>query len=228
MARRILVINPNSSRDVTGAMSQALDRFRFAGGPVIDCVTLDEGPPGVETDRHIAEVSGLVVRAIEEEEADAYVIACFSDPGLHAAREVRPRPVFGIGGSAYAAALATGERFGIISTLPVAVARHRRHVASLGLSGHLAGDIAIDLAVTELAQEDLVVERMARAGLSLRDDHGAGVVIMGCAGMARYHACLEARLGLPVVEPTRAATALALNALATTGSRTRQEGGSPP
>ncbi len=228
MARRILVINPNSSRDVTGAMSQALDRFRFAGGPVIDCVTLDEGPPGVETDRHIAEVSGLVVRAIEEEEADAYVIACFSDPGLHAAREVRPRPVFGIGGSAYAAALATGERFGIISILPVAVARHRRHVASLGLSGHLAGDVAIDLAVTELSEENLVLDRLSRAGMSLRDEHGAGVVIMGCAGMARYHARLEARLGLPVIEPTRAATALALNALATTGSRTRQEGGSPP
>ncbi len=228
MARRILVINPNSSRDVTGAMSQALDRFRFAGGPVIDCVTLDEGPPGVETDRHIAEVSGLVVRAIEEEEADAYVIACFSDPGLHAAREVRPRPVFGIGGSAYAAALATGERFGIISILPVAVARHRRHVASLGLSGHLAGDVAIDLAVTELSEENLVLDRLSRAGMSLRDEHGAGVVIMGCAGMARYHARLEAGLGLPVIEPTRAATALALNALATTGSRTRQEGGSPP
>ncbi len=226
MARRILVINPNSSRDVTAAMSQALEIFRFAGGPVIDCITLDDGPPGVETDRHIAEVSGLVVRAIEEEEADAYVIACFSDPGLHAAREVRSRPVFGIGGSAYAAAMATGERFGIISILPVALPRHRRHVASLGLSDHLAGDMAIDLAVTELSAEDLVLERMTRAGMSLRDDHGAGVIIMGCAGMARYHARLEARLELPVIEPTRAATALALNALAT--SQTRQEGGSPP
>ncbi len=218
MARRILVINPNSSRDVTRAMSQALACFRFAGGPVIDCVTLEDGPPGVETDRHIAEVSPLVVRAVEDDEADAYVIACFSDPGLLAAREVRRRPVFGIAASAYATALATGERFGIISILPVAVARHRRHVASLGLSGHLAGDIAIDLAVTELAQEILVLERLVRAGMSLKRDHGAGVIIMGCAGMARYHARLEAALGLPVIEPTRAAAALALNALATSGA----------
>ncbi len=226
MARRILVINPNSSREVTGAMSQALASLRFAGGPVIDCMTLDDGPPGIETDRHIAEVSGLVVRAIEEEEADAYIIACFSDPGLDAAREVCRQPVFGIGASAYAAALATGERFGIISILPVAVARHRRHVASLGLGAHLAGDMAIGLAVTELAQEDLVVERMVRAGMTLKDEHGAGVVIMGCAGMARYHARLEVMLDLPVIEPTRAATALALNALATT--RACQEGGAPP
>ena len=80
--------------------------------------------------------------------------------------------------------------------------------------------------MTELSAEDLVLERMVRAGTALKDDHGAGVVIMGCAGMARYHARLEARLGLPVIEPARAATALALNALATV--RTRQEGGSPP
>ena len=225
MTRRILVINPNSNRNVTRAMSHALDLLRFAGGPVIDCMTLDDGPPGVETDRHVAEVSRLVVRAVEEQEADAYVIACFSDPGVDAARQVCRRPVFGIGASAYAAALATGERFGIVSILPAAVARHRRHVASLGLGARLAGDLAIDLSVPELVAEDLVVERMARAGMKLRHEHGAGVVIMGCAGMARYHARLEDMLGISVIEPTRAATALALNALATT--RTCREGGRP-
>ena len=211
MNTRIVVINPNSSREVTAAMSEALEGLRFSDGPVIDCITLDDGPPGVETDRHVAEVAGLVVSAVEREYASAFVIACFSDPGLHAAKEASAVPVFGIGQAAYAAALATGERFGVISILSGALARHRRHVASLGLNERFAGDIAIDLGVTELSKEDLVLDRMTGAGTALKRDHGVDVVIMGCAGMARYHGALEDRLGIPVIEPTRAATALALN-----------------
>ena len=213
MNTRIVVINPNSSREVTAAMSEALEGLRFSDGPVIDCITLDDGPPGVETDRHVAEVAGLVVSAVERECASAFVIACFSDPGLHAAKEASAVPVFGIGQAAYAAALATGERFGVISILSGALARHRRHVASLGLNERFAGDIAIDLGVTELSKEDLVLDRMTGAGTALKRDHGVDVVIMGCAGMARYHGALEDRLGIPVIEPTRAATALALNAV---------------
>jgi Asp/Glu/hydantoin racemase len=33
---------------------------------------------------------------------------------------------------------------------------------------------------------------------------------MGCAGMARYRAALEDTLGIPVVEPTQAAAAMAI------------------
>ncbi len=216
MTPRIAVINPNSSRDVTAAMSDALEDLRRCGGPRIDCLTLDEGPPGVESERDVALAAGLVVAAVERERASAFVIACFSDPGLHAAREAGAAPVFGIGQSAYATALASGERFGVISILEGALARHRRQVASLGLDGRFAGDIAIGLGVTELSREDLVLERMTAAGRALRGDHGADVVIMGCAGMARYHRTLEERLGIPVVEPTRAATAVALGAVGTT------------
>jgi len=36
------------------------------------------------------------------------------------------------------------------------------------------------------------------------------VLVMGCAGMARYRAPLEEATGLPVVEPTQAAVSLAL------------------
>ncbi|MGH7058359.1 MAG: aspartate/glutamate racemase family protein, partial [Acetobacteraceae bacterium] len=44
---------------------------------------------------------------------------------------------------------------------------------------------------------------------TLRDTHGAGVLVMGCAGMARYPAALEQALPIPVVEPTQAAVVMA-------------------
>jgi allantoin racemase len=51
---------------------------------------------------------------------------------------------------------------------------------------------------------------MSEVGAALRDRHGADVLVMGCAGMARYRDALQRAVGLPVVEPTQAAVAMAL------------------
>jgi allantoin racemase len=48
---------------------------------------------------------------------------------------------------------------------------------------------------------------MVAVGKALRDQHAADVVIMGCAGMARYRKPLQEEIGVPVVEPTQAAAA---------------------
>lgn len=215
MSDRILVINPNSSDDVTQRMSDALDGLRFDDGPVIDCMTLAEGPPGVETDRHIADVACLISSTIEREQnrTSAFVIACFSDPGIHAAREASRAPVFGIGESGYAMALTRGDRFGVISILSRSLPRHRRQIASLGLLDRLGADIAIDMGVTELNQTDKVRARMTEVGTTLRDSHGCDVLVMGCAGMAQYRRGLEDDLGMPVIDPTQAATTMAIGAL---------------
>ena len=43
--------------------------------------------------------------------------------------------------------------------------------------------------------------------------HGAGAVVLGCAGMAPMRAALEADLGVPVIDPAQAAVAMAGGAL---------------
>ena len=68
--------------------------------------------------------------------------------------------------------------------------------------------------MTELAgDEAAVLARLTDVGERLRDERGADVLILGCAGMARYRTALEDRLGLPVVDPTQAATASAIAAV---------------
>ena len=210
MSARILVINPNSSTTVTDDIARALDGFRADGGAAIDCLTLAEGPPGIETQRHVDEVVAPLCRAIERERADAFIIACFSDPGLHAARESTSTPVFGIAQCGILAALARGERFGIVAILEGSIPRHRRYVASLGLSARMAGERAIGLGVTQLAQEDIVADRISHVAERLRDEDGADVIVLGCAGMARYRAPLEAHLGCPAIDPSQAAVGMAL------------------
>ena len=80
----------------------------------------------------------------------------------------------------------------------------------MGLTDRLAGDRAVDLRVIELSDEDRTFARMVETGEALRDRDGADVLVMGCAGMARYRGRLEDCLGIPVVEPTQAAAAMAL------------------
>ncbi len=98
MADRIIVINPNSTTAVTDDIDTALDDLRADANAEFECLTLGDGPPGIETQRHVDSVVMPLCRLIEscDNRASAFVIACFSDPGLQAARETTRKPVLGI------------------------------------------------------------------------------------------------------------------------------------
>jgi len=212
MPDQIVVINPNSTEAVTQAIDEAMAPLRLIGGPEIVCRTLREGPPGIESQRDADSVIAPLCRAIaaEDAEAAAFVIACFSDPGLHSAREVTETPILGIAECGILTALTLGHRFGVLAILARSVSRHLRYIAAMGITQRLAGDLPIGLGVTELGDARKTLGRMIEVGSELRDRHGADVLVMGCAGMARYRAELEEAVRLPVVEPTQAAVTMAI------------------
>ncbi|NIA70633.1 Asp/Glu racemase [Pelagibius litoralis] len=213
MSRRIVIVNPNSTAAVTRGISEAVEPLRRPDGPVIDCITLAEGPPGIETKEHIDAVVPPLLGRLKREAADASVIACFSDPGLKAARAASKRPVFGIGESAFRRALLQGKRFGILAILEASTHRHRRYIAELGLTQSFIGSRPLDLGVLELQERERSFARMLAVGRVLRDEDRADVLVLGCAGMTGYCIDLSEALGLPVVEPCQAAAAEALASL---------------
>jgi allantoin racemase len=215
---RILVVNPNSTEAVTQHLSLALEGFRFAGGPVIQCETLRSGPPGIETQAH---VDGITEKLLAEfranadwRGADIVVVACFSDPGVFALREALKMPVLGIAECSYYTAAALGDRFGVIAILSRSIPRHRRQQRILGLEHKVAGELPLELGVVELGNEELAWRRILAVGTQLRNEHGANALILGCAGMARYRTRLEDQLGVPVVDPTQTAVAMASGLIA--------------
>ncbi len=212
MTDSILVINPNSTEAVTRGIDEACEPLRFPDGPAIECVTLKEGPPGVETQRHVDGVVSPLIRMVSERERDhgAFVIACYSDPGIHSVREVTEKPVLGIAECGIYTALTLGHKFGVIAILRQSIARHLRYIGSLGVADRLAAELPIGLGVTELADAQKTFGRMVEIGAKLRDDYRADVVVMGCAGMARYRKPLQDAIGIPIVEPTQAAVAMAI------------------
>ncbi|HET7362263.1 MAG TPA: aspartate/glutamate racemase family protein [Burkholderiales bacterium] len=212
MAERILVINPNSTEAVTRGIDQAVEPLRMPGGPTIECVTLKEGPPGIETQQHVDGVVAPMLDLLRQKESQyaAFVIACYSDPGLHSLREATRKPVLGIAECGILTALTLGQKFGVIAILRQSIARHLRYVGALGVSERLAAELPVDIPVVELSNEEKTFRRMVEVGTALRQQHAADVVVMGCAGMARYRKPLQDQIGIPVVEPTQAAVAMAI------------------
>lgn len=212
MSASIYVVNPNSNKAVTAGIDEAVERLRIDGGPAIEALTLEDGPPGIQSQRDADGVVAPLLRLAStlEDEAAAFVIACFSDPGLHALREQSARPVLGIAECGVLTALTMGQRFGVIAILPNSIPRHLRAFGAMGVSGRLAGELAVGLTIAELADDRNTLLRLVQVGRRLRDDYHADTIVMGCAGMARFRRRLEDAVGLPVIEPTQAAVGMAM------------------
>jgi allantoin racemase len=212
MTQRILVINPNSTQAVTDGIDRALEPLRIAGGPQFECVTLREGPPGIQSQHDADAVVAPLVRMVSERQSDCdgFVIACYSDPGLHGAREATRKPVLGIAECGVLTAMTLGHRFGVIAILATSIPRHLRQLGAMGVMDRLAAELPVGLQVTELTNADRTLQRLVDTGRRLVQDHGADVVVMGCAGMAQYRDRLQDALGVPVVEPTQAAAGMAM------------------
>jgi allantoin racemase len=207
----ILVINPNSTERMTREIDAACAPLRIPGGPLIETATLKEGPPGVESQQDVdGLVSPLVAFVRQKTSYDAFVIACYSDPGMHSVREVTKKPVLGIAECGILTALTLGQKFGVIAILAKSIPRHLRYMGALGVMDRLAGELPVGLGIAEMADKKKTFARMVEVGKALKDEHGANVIVMGCAGMAEHRKPLQDAIGVPVVEPTQAAVTMAI------------------
>jgi allantoin racemase len=211
---RILIINPNSSEPCSAGISAVVAPFRFADGPVLDVVTLKEGPPAIYSWQDWHAVVDPICRLVEREFAAAYIIACASDPGIEAVRAATPRPVLGIFRSAVATAVARAERFGVIGLVESSKARHRAALRAMGLEARLAGEVALNVSMDTLLDPAGARALLVAAGKDLAA-MGAETLILGCTGMAHHQAAVQDAVGLPVIEPCLAAVALAVGMVVT-------------
>jgi Asp/Glu/hydantoin racemase len=211
---RITVINPNSNAIVTAGLTEALKPLMFTDGPEIVCETLAEGPYGIESQKDADSVTMPLRRMVEGDNASsAFIIACYSDPGLHVCREATTRPVLGIAECGVLTALTRADTFGVIAIAQRSIRRHLRYLRQMGLMDRLAGERPLDMTVAETASGEGTLAKMISVGRALRDEDGAGAIVMGCAGMARHRKALEDALGIAVIDPTQAAVIMALGAV---------------
>ncbi|KMK65457.1 aspartate/glutamate racemase family protein [Puniceibacterium sp. IMCC21224] len=217
MSGPIVVINPNSNQAVTDGLNAALDGFRLPGGPGIECVTLVEGPFGIESQLHSDQVVLPMLALMQSRpDAGAFVIACYSDPGIDTCRTAQPIPVFGIQESGVLTALARADRIGIIAISSASERRHRLYMRRMGVLDRVAGERALNMSVDETARGAGTFDRLTDIGSALIGD-GAEALVLGCAGMAVHRTRLQDAMGCPIIDPTQAAVGMALGMLLASG-----------
>ena len=126
---RIKVINANTSVAMTTLIGDCA-RAGSSPGTTVVTVCPSMGPESIEShyDEALA-VPGVLEAIRHSEPADAYVIACFGDPGLDAAREIAPGPVVGIAEAAMRTATYVARSFSVVTTLARSMGRTLRQYA---------------------------------------------------------------------------------------------------
>ena len=211
MLGTVMIVNPNSSETISKQIEDAVSSLADDLGVRTEVVTCADGPSAIESDEDVIAAVGAMVETARAHPADAYVVACFSDPGIAELRSVLDQPVFGIAESAVLAAMSRGREVGIISALDIAIPRHYRYWDRIGVARRIVADIGTGREVLDLESEE-AYEDVLGAGRRLADA-GADVVVLGCTGMTHLRTRLQSDLGMPVIEPCRAALTLAAAAL---------------
>jgi len=191
-----------------------MDSFRVDYGIDILCRTLADGPFGIETDEDISAVVPLVVDELRDNDAaDAFVIACYSDPGLEESRAETNKPVFGIQESAVSLSATFERRFGVLALGRESIQRHIAYIRQLGYQAFYAGERPLDVSVDEAANDPRVLQKIIDTGRQLIEEDGAETLILGCAGLALHRKAAQLELGVPVIDPVQAAVKMAAESL---------------
>ena len=212
MRVRLLLVNPNSTVSMTDAIGATA---RAAARPDTEIVAVNplDGPPSIENDederRCIPGLLDEVGKAAASESApDAYVIACFGDPGLERVRELVDVPVLGIAQAAMHAAALTAGTFSVVTSMSATVPRGwelaKEHTPNACLGVH-----ACDIPVLRIDSDPDTLGPIGDLCASALAQDGTRAIVLGCAAMAKFAAPLGRRLGVPVIDGVVAATVLA-------------------
>ncbi|MFT4127470.1 MAG: aspartate/glutamate racemase family protein [Gordonia sp. (in: high G+C Gram-positive bacteria)] len=216
---RLCVINPNTTAEMT-AVIDAAARSVARPDATITAVTSAMGPASIEShyDEALA-VPGLLDQIRADPDADGYLIACFGDPGLDAAREIADAPVLGIAEAGMHLAAPLGRGFSVVTTLSRTIGRAHDLVAHYGFTERCRGIHACEIAVLDLETNPDTADILRAACADALATDGSDAILLGCAGMAELAQRLSGELGAPVIDGVAAGVGM-LSAMAAMGLRT--------
>lgn len=205
---QIKIINPNTTSSMTDSIAECARRV--AGpGVLVTASNPATGPESIEC--HLDEalaVPGVVdeVRQGELEGVDGYVIACFGDPGVLAAREIARGPVIGVAEAAMRTALHLGRTFTVVTTLERTLGRAQDIAHAIGAERAAVGWRAVEIPVLQIERDPEVYSMMLKACQEAAQADRCDSIVLGCAGFGSLASTLTHDLGIPVIDGVAAAT----------------------
>ena len=193
----ILIINPNSSEEMTAAIQKAAEVFADGQFEVI-CKSTEGAPEFIETYEDQVKAAPGMIRLVRESEEtfDAFIVACHCDPNLDVMKEITRKPVVGIGEASMKMASMLGHRFSVVSTAKHSIPNKEALVRKYHLQEVLAS--------VKAPPEDMLgcgdEEKTLQAAKAAVEEDMAEVIVLGCAGMAGLDKRIQAELGVPVLD----------------------------
>ncbi|MBJ8343122.1 aspartate/glutamate racemase family protein [Antrihabitans sp. YC2-6] len=207
---RIKIVNPNTTLTMTSKIG-ACARAVAGPGTLIEAVSPDMGPASIESHYDEAlSVPGLLAEIVKGEQSgfDGYVIACFGDPGLEAAREIARGPVIGIAEAAMHLGSFLGRSFSVVTTLERSAGRTWELAEKYGMARFCKGVHACEIAVLALDTDPDARKVVTETALRAVEIDKSDAVLLGCAGMADLCQEISDKIGVPVIDGVAAATLL--------------------
>lgn len=211
---RILYIFPRTTPDPVERAAEHARRSEIlqavaSKGTVVDIRELKDCPPSIESIRDAYAVSPAIIALAEELENqyDGMIVGCFGDPAVDGATETTRIPIVGCALPSMALALLLGQQFGVLSPSARSAAGMRTTVLAQGLLDRYAGAESLGIGVREFARDPgRTLEVATEAGRRIIE-RGADVILLGCLSLAFTGVGdeLQERLGIPVINPLRAA-----------------------
>lgn len=208
---KIKIINPNTTWSMTDKIAACARQAASATTEIV-AVSPSMGPASIES--HYDEamcVPGLLdeIREGEASGFDGYVIACFGDPGLYAAREIARGPVIGIAEAAMHAASFVGANFSVVTTLSRTCGMAWHLAERYGMQRFCRNVRACELNVLDLERTDsdsfrVITEECRRA---LTQDK-ADCIVLGCAGMTDLCQEISREIDAPVIDGVSVAVSM--------------------
>ena len=201
---KIKIINPNTTMAMTRNIEIAGKKFARPDTEVY-AVSPATGPESIESmyDEYLA-VPGVlseIIKGDREEGADAFIIACFGDPGLEAAKEVTDKPVIGIAQAAIATAKMIAPNFSVVYVLDRAESVGRNVIHLHGAESSCRSCRSTGLGVLDFDRDpEAGMRALAEQSRRCRDEDGAECVVLGCAGFVQFVEGLNRELGIPVID----------------------------
>ena len=200
---RILVINPNTSNEMTKGIDITAKKYAREDTEIIS-VSNKKGPASIESNYETALASEGVLDWVilaNNEKYDAIILACYGDPALEASREISEIPVWGIGETSMHFASMLGRKFSVITDLTREIPWVERDVLRFGLEAKFASARAPGIAVLELQSNfDATLQGLIKESRKAIEEDGAEAICLGCAGMAGYDEAVEKATGVPVLD----------------------------
>jgi allantoin racemase len=198
---RLALLNPNTDARHTEAMG-AVARDTLPDGCEVTAVSPERGPTSIESEADSVVAAAAVAELVRELPAhDAYLIACFGDPGVGAARELTEAPVVGIGEAAFQAAVTIARRFAVITTLPRSIPEIEDALDWHGMRSRCVAVEPLGIPVADQGSHNPdTTEAIVAAARRAADVHGAEALVLACGGMADVARAVSATVGVPVCD----------------------------